>query len=306
MYAGILPELLHLIRCPLDAGELEFVQPPSAAAVRSGSLRCTACAQTFPIEHGIAVLLPPGTMHVEGAFEKTQRDHDAVETNLAWEDEPASRSEMESTLTALEPLRDTTVLELGCGCGRYTHLFATARAIVAVDFSIESLRRLASRLSSDLPVILICGDITCFKVAPGAFDRVFSTLTSNLPEAEHREQLYRLAGTALAAGGRFVSSAHYFGLRERWHREQKSGHYAGSNIYRRCFGSQELRAETLRFFGDVTCRRIVVLLPFISRLGLAMSGLARVAESIPAVNWFASLLLVTASKPRLPVQRSLS
>lgn len=54
------PELLEIIVCPLCKARLELhTTAESDGDVLAGSLRCTGCGETFPIEDGIPNLLPP-------------------------------------------------------------------------------------------------------------------------------------------------------------------------------------------------------------------------------------------------------
>jgi len=272
----------------------------SSLMAAEGALRCANCQAAYPVRDGIAIMCATDEMNPDSRYEREQRDREAVQASFDWETLPWSRTEMLSTLAALRPISGTALLELGCGCGRYTHLLARqAEALIAVDFSIHSLRQLATRLGPADPVALVCADIARFEVASRAFDRVLSTATSNLPTLRHRDVMYWLAGRALVRGGKFVFSAHYLGLRERFQRQaQKSGYYDSNRIYRYLFGLRELRDEVRPHFDRVRCRRIQISLPFASRLGLPPVATSRIAEFISGLNRFASLLLVTAREPR--------
>lgn len=296
---GLRPELISLLRCPADGGELSLVATSSnpQGHARSGSLQCR-CGQAFPIVDGIAVMLPGSALNSDSEYEKGQRDIAATEDDFGWENAIASQSEMEATLAALGPCEGKTVLELGSGRGRFTRLMTGARAIVALDFSLESLRKVAARVDPAIPMILVCADVSWFRTQPGAFDRVFSTLTSNLPTREHRDAMNRLAAEALKADGAFVLSAHYFGLREWLHREPKDGYYPGSKIFRQLFTKAELHAEMQPYFGQQRHERIQVMLPLLARVGLGKWSSPRFAEKVPGMNLLAGLLLVTAKAPQ--------
>jgi uncharacterized protein YbaR (Trm112 family)/predicted RNA methylase len=288
-----------LIRCPADGDELSVVATASnpQGHALAGSLKCR-CGQSFPIVDGVAVMLPQALLNTDSEYEKSQRDIAATEDDFDWENAIASQSEIASTLAALGPCAGKTILELGSGRGRFTRLMHGARAIVALDFSLESLRKVAKRVDPSIPVILVCADVSWFRARSGVFDRVFSTLTSNLPTREHRDAMNRLAAEALKPDGAFVLSAHYFGLREWLHREPKGGYYPGSKIFRQLFTKSELHAEMRPFFAQQRHERIQVMLPLLSRLGLARWSSPRFAEKVPGVNLLASLLLVTAKAPQ--------
>jgi uncharacterized protein YbaR (Trm112 family) len=53
-------DLMDIICCPLDKHDLELdVESREDGEVMSGTLTCTECGETYPIEDGIPNLLPP-------------------------------------------------------------------------------------------------------------------------------------------------------------------------------------------------------------------------------------------------------
>lgn len=51
---------LDILRCPLDKAELELeVDERDGDEILDGTLTCTDCGEAYPIEDGIANLLPP-------------------------------------------------------------------------------------------------------------------------------------------------------------------------------------------------------------------------------------------------------
>ena len=58
--------LMDIICCPLDKQELELdATDTDDEEVLAGTLTCTECGETFPIEDGIPNLLPPDMRDVE-------------------------------------------------------------------------------------------------------------------------------------------------------------------------------------------------------------------------------------------------
>lgn len=58
--------LMDIIRCPLDKQELELdATETDDEEVLVGTLTCTECGETYPIEDGIPNLLPPDMRDVE-------------------------------------------------------------------------------------------------------------------------------------------------------------------------------------------------------------------------------------------------
>ena len=53
-------DLMEILVCPLCKGELTLkVDSRNGDEIVSGSLRCAACSETYPIEDTIPNLLPP-------------------------------------------------------------------------------------------------------------------------------------------------------------------------------------------------------------------------------------------------------
>ena len=166
-----------------------------------------------------------------------------------------------------------------------------------MDFSRPALERLRDKLPDSGAVGLVVGDVTTLAVQPGAFDRVFCTLMSNLPTRKHRDATYRLAARALRPSGRFVYCTHHQGLHERLNGEPKSGHYKEGGIYRYNFSVSECAEEVRPFFGNVHARPIRVYLPLSRTLGLPLEAQSRFGEAIPGLNKLGDLVLCTASAP---------
>ncbi|MFD1571961.1 methytransferase partner Trm112 [Halorubrum laminariae] len=52
--------LMDVVCCPLDKADLELdADERNETEVLSGTLTCTECGETYPIEDGIPNLLPP-------------------------------------------------------------------------------------------------------------------------------------------------------------------------------------------------------------------------------------------------------
>ncbi|PSQ60298.1 hypothetical protein BRD18_01425 [Halobacteriales archaeon SW_7_71_33] len=59
-------DLMDILCCPLDKAELELdAEERDEDEVVEGTLRCTECGETYPVEDGIPNLLPPD-MREEG------------------------------------------------------------------------------------------------------------------------------------------------------------------------------------------------------------------------------------------------
>jgi ubiquinone/menaquinone biosynthesis C-methylase UbiE/uncharacterized protein YbaR (Trm112 family) len=274
VYAGFRREHIQLLRCPGDGSELELIadgNAPPLEPIKTGVLCCAACERNFPIESGIAILLPKSYSNEDSLIELSTRDRMAASDDLNWETSDWSRAEMLPTLRSVGSMVGKIILELGTGCGRYTTFIAREAAqCLAVDFSVDSLKRLAVRLSNESLVSLVCADIAQFRLRNRSFDIVFSTLVSNLPDGSQRLALYRLVASVLKSDGRFVFSAHHYGLRERLTRQQKSGYYSTVRIYRQLFLPNEIRAEMVPYFDNIRCDPIQIYFPLSARFGIPL------------------------------------
>lgn len=306
MDTGFPIPLISAFRCIDDGSALRLDRHSQLCEnqrlVLEGALLCDACCRAFPIDNGILNLLDADVMDEESQRELTIRNERASKTarakGPAWYDNDYGRAELIPTLEALSAGPGKMVLELGCGDGRYTLILAEECSwVVAVDFSLESLRTLRQRLQNHQNIALVLSDITALKVRSATFDRVFSTLVSNLPSRAHRDAMYHLAAVALKPEGRFVFSTHYHGLWQRLSGESQSGRYKESGIYRYYFTLRECQTEAKSFFALVTARTIQFHLPFAGRLGLPLVKISRMLESFPLFNKLGHLILCIAEQP---------
>jgi SAM-dependent methyltransferase len=303
---GFPKKLVSFVRCLYDGAEIALVDAHTPTAddcdsVQSGAVVCSACGSVFRIEGGILNLLDQSSLDEESANEQRQRNEDQSTFDAGVAPEMRTHHEMEMlpTLEALPVTLSQTILEVGCGEGRYTTALAGRTNVLAVDFSIGLLRVLQRRLPPGTKNVgLVLGDVTTFKAAPGKFEYALSTLTSNLPSRKHREALYRLAQTALMPEGRFVFSSHLQGIRKTLAGQKKSDHYAPGGIYRYNFGLSEAAAEVRPYFNNVDAKPIQIYFPLSRSLGLPTVRLSRMLERIPIVNLLGELVLVQANQPR--------
>lgn len=266
------------------------------------SVRCRSCRRTFPIDSGILRLLGGDrAMDSESQREQQIRDEHAIVDGLEldWQYSDHQMMEIVPTLGAMAIYEGATVLELGCGNGRYTKLLLEGGArVVAVDFSFEALLRLRDRLGPSDQLVLVHADVTTLRTRQGRFDAVLSTLVSNLPTRRHRDSMYCLAANALTSGGRFVFGTHLQGIRERYLRVEKSGRYPDTGIYRYNFTLRECLMEPKRFFRRVRAQPIQIYLPVLRRLPWSSNyRVSRLLERVPGLNRFGALTVCTATEP---------
>ncbi len=297
MQRGFPLELLSRLCCPNDGRVLRSGAdaPPFVA---TGIVSCTSCGATYPIQDGILSLLGPG-LHPESDKEMRVRDARNEEIRARerseWQSARADAVEVRPTLNALNVETGMTVAELGCGTGRYTiDIAARASAVVAVDLSRSGLLVLRQKLGPSALVALVQADVARPYGSQQAFDRVLSTLHSNLPTQDHRAAALQHAASALKPGGRAVISMHHRNLPEAVRGVPSSGRYADNGIYRYYMTRSEARRESGEFFESV---HFVYLCADLPRVPLTAVSL--LAAKVPFLrDALARLFLAVGESPR--------
>jgi SAM-dependent methyltransferase len=291
--AGFPASALSLIRCPADGGELHA--SVASEFIKAAKIFCLRCVYTARIDGGILDLLDPESLDVESSREVNLR-----EVEWAGAVKPITDldlAEMQPHIEALQIRPGYRLLEFGCGTGRYTLSLAPhCSLIIAVDFSRAALVKIAQQAPKN--TALVRADATKIRTKPGSFDGVLSTLTSNLPVADHRRMLYAAAAEALNDGGTLVSGTHHYGIHARLSGLVRNGRYSENGIYRSHNTRVEIQSEVGSFFRDVRVRPVQVLLPYSRTLGLPLLRISRLAERIPGLREFGMLLLTVARQPR--------
>ena len=167
-------------RCPAHGAILQAdaPEPPLEAAVRG------TCGCIFPIHAGISRFVPDGGYANAfglqwNAFRRTQLDSYSRTT--------ISRDRLTRCLGgSLEPLRGASVLEVGCGAGRFTEILIEAGArVFACDLSaaVEANQANCGRHAG----YFVCqADVMSLPVASGSFDFVIALgMVQHTPSPEN-------------------------------------------------------------------------------------------------------------------------
>jgi SAM-dependent methyltransferase len=305
--------LLPLLRCSYDAGELAVVQEVQANAegLWDASLSCKQCAAEYRIEEGIARLLvanlSPEDQH-EMAIRDTV-DYDCtnpgpfVPPTDGWRSVLSDMLEVPGHLRQLELSTSCTVLELACGDGRFTSLMSqTGASVLAVDLSVNALRLMSHRLAPGVRVGRVHADINHLHVAPRGFDRALST--TPLDTRDQRMTMYRVIAEGLKDDGRYVGSVEYDDLNRRLLGLPLTRRYSREGILIEHLTFQALRRELAPFFLKLRIYPIRPRVPWVSKLPAKIAyPVLRLTEMLPVVRHFGELLVFRAEGAvRLPVE----
>ncbi len=298
MYRGFPAALVPLLRCPYDDNALRIdADQVSDGFIRDGSLECVGCSHHFTVKSGIACMLDEPRLHPESHNEMRLRDlkSESIEQlkREEWHSEYDDIAEILPTVLELQPLKGMRVAEFGCGTGRYTlRLSDQAYHVLAIDFSMASLRVLSKKAGLHENTGLVQADISKIRLKPRSFDRILSTLYSNLPTKRQRRSCNKNAADALKDDGRYVFSMHFHGVRDVLLRVPRSGYYPESGIYRYHLRKGEARREVAPYFRSVRFAPLKVSIP-----GIRSIALSKAAQRIPLFNGLAQLLLCSAEQP---------
>ena len=323
-------DLFPLLRCSRDAGPLVIVEELRSGAVGiiEARLQCSTCAVEYRIEDGIARLiegtLTPEVEHemaIINAGHACLRPGPFVPPALGWRSELSDFLEIPPHLAELEPLDSCRVLEFGCGDGRFTLLMAQMGAqVLAVDFSINALRKLAWWLRSGVaptayqPVYrcsvadqrrhvgLVQADASHFHIAHRSFDRALSA--TPLDSRDERMRMYRTIADALIDEGRFIGGVEHDDLLRRLLGLPLARRYREGGVFIEHFDMATVRREAAPFFSRMRIRPIRPLVPFVRRLPLRWAvGVLRTVGVLPVLRQFGQILLLRAENPvRPPVE----
>lgn len=242
------PDLLSWLACPADGAaplSLSVTRQAGPESIETGTLACDTCGRVYPIEDGIPRLLPdlaalPPEEAAEKERERTRRDAEAGIYDSNRMLGVLGRWEIPATLNALSPAPDDSLIEVGCGTGRFTERIASrCRRVLALDFSLESLKIARKRVASP-SVQFLQADACQLPLRDGIADRALSCqMLEHLPTPSARAAAVAEVARTLRPGGTFVVSAY-------WHSPftrlagSKEGHHDGA-IYFYRFDRREFR-----------------------------------------------------------------
>jgi SAM-dependent methyltransferase len=317
--------LLPLLRCSHDAGELvcKEIQSGDIGLIES-TLHCSKCSEQYRINNVIACLLKAAktaeTLHEMNLkdLEYKAMPLEFVPPDSSWRSKLSDAIEIPPHLRMLELLNGHRVLELGCGDGRFTMLMAQRGAdILAVDFSIEALRKLASRLRSGVAptsfevaplrkaaelaghVGLVQADASEFHAAPFSFDVALSA--SPLDSRDERMRMYCAVAASLKDDGHYVAGVEHDDLLRRLFGMPIARRYTPGGIFIEHFDINMLRREMAPYFFRLRFQLVRAKVPLARRLPLKLAiFLSMAAVRLPLLRQLGEILLVSAERPIRP------
>jgi SAM-dependent methyltransferase len=230
--------LLGRLRCPDDHGQLALqVATPTERDGTEGHLHCRVCGCSYPIEAGIPRFLTAQHNQL-CALQKSEmnlRDNGyrAGSGGMdAWH-----APEYDAVRAALGDCRGLSVLDAGCGVGKFTPIIKNADCFLGVDFSWDGLVRFQRPACV---TGLVQGDITRMPVQDQVFDvALCCQVLSHLPTPTLRSDLLNELARVLKPDGRLILTAMHYSFRYRRRLIPQEAEEGGSFYHR--FEVSELR-----------------------------------------------------------------
>lgn len=161
----------HLV-CPKCRVPLEWDPdaPPAAERVTEGRLGCPGCRTTFPVKGGVPRFVPAD--NYASGFGLQWNRHAATQLD-SHTGIPLSGTRFFRATGWPRTMTGQTILEVGCGAGRFTEQAAgTGAMVVSLDYSLSVDANMASNGHRD-NVLVVQGDAYSMPFRTGSFDRVF-------------------------------------------------------------------------------------------------------------------------------------
>jgi ubiquinone/menaquinone biosynthesis C-methylase UbiE/uncharacterized protein YbaR (Trm112 family) len=230
--------LLARLCCPNDHGQLALkAAAPAESEGIEGQLHCCVCGCSYPIEAGIPRFLTARQNNL-CALQKSEM---SVRDNAyragsgvmdAWH-----APEFDSVRAALGDCLGLSVLDAGCGVGKFTPMIKNADCFMGVDFCWEGLIRFQKPACL---TGLVQGDVTRMPIQDHVFDiALCCQVLSHLPTPTLRSDLLNELARVLGPNGRLILTAMHYSFRYRRRLIPQEAEEGGSFYHR--FEVSELR-----------------------------------------------------------------
>lgn len=294
-YRGFPKKLVSTLCCSIcgraltSSTEEEYIDEEVVACV---------CGKEYRIHEGILEYHELTELPVLLQSEAEERDRQATRYDRRLD--VRFFREVQSTLRAMGDLQNAVVLEYGAGTGRLTSAYAAeVSAVVACDFSRNSLEILKHKLQKNSVIGLVIADCTKLQTTSDTFTHALAAqVFEHFPYDATRHAFLRSCMQSLRMGGVFISSTYHYDLRMRLKKEKREGLHSGG-IYFRYYEQHELRS-LFEVVGVVELLHpIDIVLPFETRFVSSekiRGYISRSLERVPLLNQFGHLLLARLKK----------
>jgi SAM-dependent methyltransferase len=211
-------KILKKLICPACAQKDSSRGHSLKPVAKSSHLVCSACKKEYSLINGIIDLVGDGPRKISisqrvmelrpvvSIYERIWRPMITKPfSSLAWEMETSEK------LLELKPAHN--LLDIACGTGNFTKLFAKSipkGTITAIDLSLPMLLRYEKEMmKSDNRITLMRVDVTKWPFVPGPFDRIHCSGALHLfPQIQ---EVFNSIERSLKPGGIFVGATYIKG-----------------------------------------------------------------------------------------------
>jgi ubiquinone/menaquinone biosynthesis C-methylase UbiE len=301
MPCGFSKKLISALVCQKDGAILNVNQitKENELSIFDGQLVCATCHSKYEIKNGIANLL-----------NNQNNPEQLMQDEIIARDQEANKydqrlsvryyKEIPSTLKMTGDCNSKKIIEYGCGTGRLTvDLVQKSKQVLAIDFSLDSLRLLADKCVDRDNIGLVLADAVQFKSVDNFFDLAVSfQFLEHIPTTEQRKDWLNNVHKTLVNNGKLISTVYHQDLRRRIKKQDQEGRHS-SGVFFHYFFAKEIRREFKKYFDTIDIHPIDITLPLESRLKIPskLAGLlSRLSEHMPIVNQLGHLLIIKAKK----------
>jgi ubiquinone/menaquinone biosynthesis C-methylase UbiE/uncharacterized protein YbaR (Trm112 family) len=288
--------LLNRLCCPYDHSSLRLEAAASMPEdALQGRLQCQVCGRAFPIEAGIPRFVTDNDLCPLQKSEMDARDGE-YRAGLASRVDAWHAPEFDAIRAALGDSHGLSILDAGCGVGKFNRAIRNANSFLGIDFSWEGLIRFQRPACAS--VGLVQGDVARMPVRDRAFDVVLSCqVLSHLPTASLRSEFLSELCRTLKPGGRLIVTAMHYSFRYRRRRVPQEAQEHGSFYHR--FEVTELRDLLSERFTILSLQGYWIYLPKTHWLFMALGSWKvywdRIWRSMPLSLTYGKYLLAVCS-----------
>jgi SAM-dependent methyltransferase len=294
-------DLISCLCCPHDQSRLLFNGTENAAIEeRAANLQCVVCGSGFPIEKGIPRFLTAEKNDLCPLQRSEMETRDSeYRAGLSGTVNSWYVPEFDALQEALGDCRGLSVIDAGCGAGKFSPAIRGADRFLGIDFSWEGLIRFQS--PPCVSAGLVQADITQMPIRDRMFDVSLSCqVLSHLPTANLRSRYLAELSRILKPDGRLILTAMHYSFRYRRRNIPQEAEEDGSFYHR--FEVAELRSLLSERFTIVSMHGYWIYLPKTYWLFVALGSWKgywdRIWRSFPfSLTYGKYLLTVCSPKP---------